>query len=235
MKIALMGDLHGNMPAVRAACEDARQRHADALYCLGDLVGKGPGSAETMDWALSNCDVVLKGNWDEAICMNLFPQAPWFRAQLGEARIARLSALPFEHRFMFSGRKIRLLHGRPITRDTVYSDSPIEERRALFQTEDGYAPDIVGFADIHRPFYEQINQLGTLFNTGSVGNPLAFQPHPSYAILEGEMGDAWGALCITIVQVPYDRDEAIRQAELSPDLPYKDAFIREVRTGQYSR
>ncbi len=235
MRIALIGDLHGNMPAVMAVDADIARRSVDAVYCLGDMVGKGPRPAEAMDWAMDRCDVVLMGNWDEAVLDARFPGASWARRRLGESRLARLRALPMEHRFTLSGRKVRLVHGRPVTPDLVYADSPLETRQRLFETDDGYGPNIVGFADIHYPFYEQINRLGTLLNIGSVGNPLAWQPYPAYAILEGEPGEARCPLAHTIIQIEYDREEAARQAESTPGLPQKDAYVLELFSGQYSR
>lgn len=237
MRIALLGDLHGNMVAVEAVDLDLAARQVDAIYCLGDLVGKGPRSPETMDWALRRCDLILRGNWDEAMYNDeiIGTSLPWYRKQLGASRLRILSELPPEHRFDFSGRRIRLLHGRPIVSEVIYSDSKIENRLQLFQTTDTYQPHIVGFADIHRPFYEQITGAGVLFNTGSIGNPLAEQPYPSYIILEGEPGDTLCTMSHTIVQVAYDRAEAIRQAQAVPDLPWLSAFVNEIQKGVYSR
>ena len=237
MKIALISDLHGNLPATEAVAKDIARRHVDAIYCLGDLVGKGPSSRETAEWAFAHCDIVLQGNWDEAITSdeNPVPVVLWTKSQLGESCVKKIKALPFEHRFTFAGRRVRLIHGRPLVSDVIYSDSPAEERTALFRTGDGYAPEIVGFADIHQPFYQHINPAGILFNTGSVGNPLGGQPFASYVLLEGEMSETLGPISHTIVQLPYDREEAIRQALACPGLPYLDAYINELRTGQYSR
>ena len=72
MKIALVADLHGNLPATMAVDADIRARGADAVWCLGDLVGKGPSSAETFDWAVNRCDVILRGNWDEGVALRQF-------------------------------------------------------------------------------------------------------------------------------------------------------------------
>lgn len=237
MRIALLGDLHGNMIAVEAVDADIKARHIDAIYCLGDLVGKGPCSPETMDWAFARCDVILKGNWDEALSkdgVNIFGKA-WYRKQLGVHRLRLLSELPMEHRLLFAGRRVRLLHGRPIVSCAVYSDSEMEQRLLFFQTPDGYAPQIVGFADIHRPFYEQIVNAGTLFNTGSVGNPLGQHPYASYVILEGDMGGELSTLTHTIVQVAYNREIAIQQAQAVRNLPALDSFVNELTTGLYSR
>ena len=66
-EIALVADLHGNLPAVEALDQDLRRRGIENIWCLGDVVGKGPNSPETMDWALARCQVLLRGNWDEGI------------------------------------------------------------------------------------------------------------------------------------------------------------------------
>lgn len=236
MRIALLADLHGNMPAVEAVDAHIRTQRIDAIFCLGDMVGKGPRSADALDWALSRCDVVIQGNWDEALWQgHLMPESIRYHAgQLGAERMRLLQSLPYEHRLTFAGRKVRLVHGRPLVDEALGSDSPLEKRMALFDTDDGYLPDVVGFADVHRPFYQHMCR-GVLLNTGSVGNPLAGQPYASYVILEGEMGDAPGPILHTIVQLPYDRDEAVRQAMAARDMPMRDAFINEVRTGRYSR
>jgi diadenosine tetraphosphatase ApaH/serine/threonine PP2A family protein phosphatase len=72
----------------------------------------------------------------------------------------------------------------------------------------------------------------TIFNTGSVGNPLDI-PQASYAIIEGEYGlEKPGPFAITIVRVPYDIEMAVNQA-LATDMPDKEAYINELRTGIY--
>ncbi len=39
MKIALLSDIHGNLPAFEAFLADLDSRQPDAVYCLGDLIG----------------------------------------------------------------------------------------------------------------------------------------------------------------------------------------------------
>lgn len=236
MKIALVADLHGNLPATLAVDADISRRGVDAIYCLGDIVGKGPDSPMTMDWAMDNCDIVLAGNWDIRIAAytagDESESARWYANQLGDERLRRLQALPMEHRFVLSGRRIRLLHGRPITPSCVFHDSPNEERLALFDVPD--RPQMVGFADVHRPFYEHIDGAGTLFNIGSVGNSLS-QTYASYTILEGAPGGEDSVLTHSIISVAYDRGEAVRRARMADGLPRCDAYVNEIRTGMYSR
>ena len=108
MRIALVADLHGNWPAVQAMERDISRRGVDEIYCLGDLVGKGPSSDKTCDWAFENCSVILGGNWDLGVAQRAFPKDGFYWNQLGASRLEKLAALPLEHRFFFSGLRARL-------------------------------------------------------------------------------------------------------------------------------
>ena len=59
--IALVADLHGNWPATQAVEQDIKRRGIQRIWCLGDVVGKGPSSAETFDWALSQLRIYFAG------------------------------------------------------------------------------------------------------------------------------------------------------------------------------
>jgi 3',5'-cyclic AMP phosphodiesterase CpdA len=47
MRIAIISDIHGNLPALDAVLADVAQQQPDRLYCLGDLVGYGASPNET--------------------------------------------------------------------------------------------------------------------------------------------------------------------------------------------
>ena len=57
-KIAVISDIHGNMPALETVLDDIRQRGIEQIFCLGDLAGKGPLSAEAVDTIREVCDIV---------------------------------------------------------------------------------------------------------------------------------------------------------------------------------
>ncbi|MEW6487895.1 MAG: metallophosphoesterase family protein [Thermodesulfobacteriota bacterium] len=46
MRLAVFGDLHGNLAALEAVLRDAQRRGADGLVHLGDLLGEGPGAQD---------------------------------------------------------------------------------------------------------------------------------------------------------------------------------------------
>ena len=228
MKIALVSDLHGNMVAVQALEKDLAARGIQRIWCLGDLVGKGPHSHLSYDWVMDRCEVVLRGNWDEGIGARLFPRDAFYYRQLGESRMQGLMRLPLEKHVTISGRRIRLLHGRPIMKSLLHLHSPSEQLLPLF--DNGF--DVVCYADTHRQ--GQRTLTGLLLNTGSVGNALGV-PMVQYIVLEGTPGEQPAALDVTLVTLPYDVEQAVQDTLSEPELPFGEHFIHELRTGQYMR
>ncbi|MHC1785673.1 MAG: metallophosphoesterase [Christensenellales bacterium] len=228
MKIALIADLHGNMTAVEALEADLRARGIDRIWCLGDLVGKGPSSQRTFDWALANCQVILRGNWDEGIGSQQFENDAFYYQQLGKDRLRRLMEFPLEKHLCLSGRRIRLIHGRPTMGQLLYIHDSAEALQALL------APDfdVLGYADSHRQGLRMLR--GIVFNTGSVGNGMGVNM-VQYAILTGREDDAAAPFDVTLVTLPYDKEQAVLETQAEPLLPNAHLFIRELRTGIYSR
>ena len=234
-EIALVADLHGNLPATLAVEKDIRGRGIRRVWCLGDVVGKGPSSAETFDWAEANCEFVLQGNWDEGIGNRLYPADEFYYRQLGERRMRALREYPLEYRCLISGRKTRLFHGRPMMPKPYYVHEDYELLAPYF------SPDFqaVGYADVHRQGLRLLGFKGILFNTGSVGNGLGLGAGlAQYAILRGNVdGEELSPLDVTLVTVPYDVAQAVRDTEDAGrrGLHNWDLFIKEITTGVYAR
>lgn len=231
MKIALVADLHGNLPATRAVEQDIRRRGVDAIWCLGDLVGKGPSSAETFDWAVANCNVILRGNWDEGVGLRQFaPNDEYYYAQLGPERMERLLQFPLEHHAWLSGRHVRLIHGRPVMQTLQPAWDEDEKLDWLF------APDFntVIYGDIHHAGLRPLHGNRILASIGSVGNSIRI-PLAQYALLTCEEGRDIAPFELQYIYLPYDVEQAVRDALASPGLPQRDAYIQEVRTGVYGR
>ncbi len=233
MQIALIADLHGNRPAVEALERDLAFIKPDKIYCLGDIVGKGPSNDFTFDWAVSHCNLILGGNWDYGVGYQEFPNDRYYWDQLGEERLKYLRNLPKEHELMMSGRRIRLFHGRPIMDNLVVAQNDVSLIEPFFVDVNGNRYDTVIYADAHRQALRTMSP-GLFVNTGSVGNAMGV-PKCCYAILCGEEGADPAPFEIRLRQLDYDRDQSIRDAEAAPGVPRIDAYIREIQTGIYSR
>lgn len=61
MKVAIISDIHGNLPALEAVAFQIR--HADAVMCLGDVVNYGPWNDDCLELLHSLPDLTfLEGN-----------------------------------------------------------------------------------------------------------------------------------------------------------------------------
>ncbi len=62
MKIAVLTDVHGNLPALQAALRGIRREGCDAIFHTGDSIGIGPYPAECLELLLNT------PNPDETSC-----------------------------------------------------------------------------------------------------------------------------------------------------------------------
>ncbi|WP_090819685.1 metallophosphoesterase [Paenibacillus sp. yr247] len=251
-KIAIISDIHGNLPALEAVLVDIKRRGIERIICLGDLVGKGPDSAAVVDRVKVVCESVVQGNWDLGITLPQDQSAGlWHQQQLGIDRLAYLEQLPFSVDLYLSGKLFRLFHA---SAQSVYHrlkrKASKEERLAMFQNTEmtgkaanGKQPDIVGYGDIHIPYLITIknpsekssqNHVSSglmLFNVGSVGTPYDGIPQACYCILEGETaGIEQAGFAIQFVRVPYDIERAVGLA-YAAQMPESQRYEHEITTG----
>ncbi|WP_438351744.1 metallophosphoesterase family protein [Paenibacillus sp. FA6] len=236
-RIAIISDIHGNMPALEAVLKDIAERQITSIYCLGDLIGKGPSSDLAVDTVRTHCEQVVSGNWDDFISKESeLDVVHWHQAILGEERLQYLNQLPFSIEFVMSGKFIRLFHASPRSLyERVQPWDDQEQRESLFESSDRCVQekiaDVVAYGDIHNAYMQHLNGK-TLINVGSVGNPLDMT-QASYVIMEGEMhSTAIAPFNIQFIRVPYDIELAIRQA-METDMPHLGEYKRELRTGVY--
>jgi protein phosphatase len=237
-RIALISDIHGNMPALEATLDDIACRGITRIFCLGDLVGKGPHSERAVDICRARCERIIRGNWDDGLATQATddPTLRWHQTRLGSQRLAFLGALPNSIDFVMSSQRVRLLHASQHgVYHRVYRDDPDDKLQAMFENTDftghEFEPDVVGYGDIHQA-YRRTFQHKELLNVGSVGNPLDVTL-ACYAILEGSSDNASATpLAITLVRVPYDIERAIREAE-EEHMPDLMPYAMELRTARY--
>lgn len=232
-RIAIISDIHGNMPALEAVLKDIENKNIKRIFCLGDLAGKGPSSAEAVDKIKQYCEVVIKGNWDYYLTEQMgYEVLMWHQSILGAERLKYMKGLPIYKEFYISGRLLRLCHASPNDLfHRVYLSTEQSKRLKLFEATPtlNAEADVVGYGDIHGAHIDNFNGK-TIFNVGSVGNPLDLT-QASYGIIEGELDDKDpGPFAISLVRVPYDIELAIYQATLT-DMPEKQEYINELKTG----
>ncbi len=70
MKIAVFGDIHGNIEALKSAYDAVKTLKPDKIYHLGDLGGYAPFVNEVVDFLVEHGIKGVQGNYDEAIANN---------------------------------------------------------------------------------------------------------------------------------------------------------------------
>lgn len=103
--IALIADIHSNLPALMAVDAEIRRRGIRRVLVLGDVVGYGPHPRECIAWLRDAGYAVLRGNHDHAAATGETAAGfgrtarraiEWTRTMLDGDDVAWLSALPFQ-------------------------------------------------------------------------------------------------------------------------------------------
>lgn len=241
-RIAMISDIHGNLPALEAVMEDIKKRNIDMIMCLGDLVGRGPDCTNVIDICREKCCVIIQGNWDQFLSEDDCYESKWYRDRMGKERIEYLKSLDQGAGFYLSGKYIRLVHASPI--DVFYRisiNASREEKLKMFEnnylrTSDDYqSSQITAYGDIHRQYIEYFKDGRILFNVGSIGTPYDYVPMAAYTIVEGEYSSRdVGSFSVSFQKVKYDVEETIKQAE-QVKVPDLETYIKEIRTAKYQR
>ena len=82
MRLALLADIHGNLPALEAIVADAQRQEVDGFIVAGDLVG-GPQTEETIHMLRSLDCRMIRGNGDTYLLRYSTGNAPihWYTSQ----------------------------------------------------------------------------------------------------------------------------------------------------------
>jgi len=66
-RFAVISDIHANLEGLRAVLDAVGRAGVDRIICLGDIVGYGTDFDACIDLVRERCEVVLRGNHDEAL------------------------------------------------------------------------------------------------------------------------------------------------------------------------
>ena len=194
MKVALIGDVHANLPALEAVLADAARRRVQAIWNTGDFVGYGAFPEEVVRRLRDAGAVSVIGNYDQKVLD--FPQKKdgwqrkktpakfrafqWAYEQLCPDSREYLGSLPQQVRLAVAGRRILLTHGSPDS--PTEHISPATPATRLAELARRAEADVVICGHSHLPFDRLVG--GVLFiNTGSVGRPEGRDPRACYALL----------------------------------------------------
>ncbi len=234
-RIAIVSDIHGNLPAFEAVLADLKLTSPDLVLHGGDLPHGGAQPAEIVDrirdlgWAgvLGNTDEML---FDPDSLANFAAQSPKFQAlwdaiaemaaftrqALGADRLAWLRQLPLRQ---VQG-PIALVHASPAS--TWRSPMPEASDEELASVYAPLGQPVAVYAHVHRPFIRTLSSM-TVVNTGSVSMPYDGDPRASYLLFD----DATP----TIRRVEYDVGREI-SALANCGMPHADWVARILKSSR---
>jgi diadenosine tetraphosphatase ApaH/serine/threonine PP2A family protein phosphatase len=183
--LALLYDVHGNLPALEAVLADAQAQGARRYLLGGDYALFGAWPAETLARLRTLDAAWLRGNgerWtaapaeapETAVVQGAIAAC---REALGGPDIAALEALPL----MLGHDGARYCHASPVSDVRSFLPEPAPDEDELLA---GVREPRLVFGHTHLPFRRISARTGIeLVNPGSVGMPFDGDPRAAYALV----------------------------------------------------
>lgn len=234
MRLALIADIHGNLPALDAVLAELDREGVDQLVCLGD-VSIGPQPVETLERVRSlGCPVVM-GNWDAwlvegmprldggQLAQVLSDTCSWAGSQLSpEQRDLLVGLVPTLELDLPDGEQVLAFHGSPRSfEDAIFATTPDDEVEEML---DGRQALVHVGGHTH---FQLVRRLGEslLVNPGSIGLPfrrdlpgvMEVAPWAEYGLLRHEDG----RLSVELRRTPYDLETFLTALHES-GMPHAD-------------
>lgn len=232
--VAIISDIHANLPALTAVLEDIDKLGIEECVCLGDIVGYGAQPAECIELLQArNLYAILRGNHDAYVAadgepLNLSAETAevirWTRGQLTPEQRVWLGALPLT----LLGRDYEAVHASLHQPDQwgyvlepaaaaqhfAHQSKPLcfighSHQPKMFVEGEDRALDITSLESV-RANRKQV------VNVGAVGQPRDKDERACYVVYRRAEQDVWWR------RIPYDITAA-QQAILVAGLPGKYA------------
>jgi diadenosine tetraphosphatase ApaH/serine/threonine PP2A family protein phosphatase len=181
-RIALVYDVHGNLPALEAVLEDAAAAGADSFLLGGDYALFGAWPAETVGWLRELEGEWIRGNgerWTAAPDEAPEPVRDAIarcRELLGDELVRELAGLSDS----VAVEGTLYCHGSPISDVRSFMPEPAEDEGELLL---GVDAERVVFGHTHLPFARRSAGGIELVNPGSVGMPFDGDTRAAYALV----------------------------------------------------
>jgi predicted phosphodiesterase len=216
--IAVLADIHGNLPAVDAIERDLTGVPVDAVVAAGDLINWGPFSRQVLERAAERGWLVLRGNnelyltdfgtprapaaWSEAA---RYPLLPWLQRQVGAEWRARIATWPDSLVLRFADAPpLCVAHGLPDDPwHGIHTSDPDDQ---VARSLGGLSATTFVTGHTHLQFERQVGPW-QIVNPGSAGVPLHGRREACYALLVGD-DSGWRA---ALRRAPYDVRPVLRE------------------------
>jgi len=239
MKIAVLTDIHANLPALRAALDEIALIGCDKIVHTGDLIGIGPHPRECMELMFERPDVLyVMGNHDAKFASGLPPVRPpqmssrvyvhhrWTHEQLDPAMRDVVAEWPYAITKSCAGVRFAFQHyGWNVATQRfadVIDDPTASDLDRMFG---GKNHDVV-FYGHHHPKHEE-QGLAHYINPGALG--CSDEPVARFAVVELQ-GD--GTYEISHHAAPYNPC-VLFEAYEAREVPQREFFYENFFAGLF--
>src|SRR6266508_4816921 len=168
-QVAVITDIHGNLPALQAALARIDALGIERILCGGDLVGYGPHPNEVCALIQERAIPTIYGNYDYAIARDMEDcgctyvdqhdrelgqrSVDWTLAHTGPEAKAFMRGLPFDLSLSIGAADLHLVHGSPRkVNEYLFEEKPASLYERLAAGEE--AGTLV-FGHTHKPWIHE--------------------------------------------------------------------------------
>lgn len=232
MKLALLGDIHGNDRALTAVLDAASRANVDRLLVTGDLVGYYFNPLQVMKLLSNWRRHVVSGNHEAMLsaARTEYSKLAEIEArygcglrvaieQMSSDQLDELCQLPHRLELEIDGVKILLCHGSPWDLDEyIYPDADVDTlTRCATQSY-----DLVVMGHTHYPMFKVVENT-KLINPGSVGQPRDRKPGACWALFDTE------SRSVELRREHYDATNLIQECKTRhPELAYLSEVLLRI-------
>jgi putative phosphoesterase len=238
MRIAVLSDIHGNLPALRAVLAELDQESVDAVVSTGDLVA-GPMVRETLELMRARPEPVqwVRGNCERE-ALDVFDGAPATDDEAGRAAAWSARALDAGWRDVIAAWPIsleiggvRFCHGSPRRDEEILTRLTPDER--FNEVLSGVSEQLVVGGHTHQQLVRRVGRH-VFANGGSVGLPYEGRAGAFWMVIENgqpELRETSYDLATALIELRSsgfpDLDEHLRESLLEPADPAEVAATFE--------
>ena len=212
-RLAILADIHGNLPALEAVIDDMAQFKPDHVIVAGDLINGVPFSSEVMARVVAEGWTAIRGNhefymlnWQterERPAHRRTPMPAWINEEAG-VWFHHIAAMPDDLRLFYrDGPTVRVTHGIPGNNSEAVDPTTPEE--TVREWLAGVEETLFIAGHFHVGFERHVDGWHIL-NPGPVGMAADGIRKASYVLLEAA-SDRWEA---TFRRVDYDFERVER-------------------------
>ena len=208
IRLAFLGDIHGNLPALEAVLDEIDKQTPDAVFLLGDLLNRCPWTLDVVDVLRQRDWPSVQGNHDLVLAnlntpegpptfndKNRFPNIHWTWEQMRPHDLCYLRNLPHDLLIEIQGApSLRLFHGLP---DNPFAGIvPDADEESVSSQIAVYDESVLICGHTHQPMDRTITAQSSehnggsypckqrILNPGSVGMPYNGDPRAHYLLLD---------------------------------------------------